>query len=372
MRVHTRLDGGWHRSQTRTLRSTHSSGVDEAADVRNGIRLDAVPVRERFDFWWQAVAESVVSVDASSDNADDFWAEMRSVDLGTLRLSRVRCYGFEARRTASRIRYSDPEAYQLAVAISGRSGICQEERETNLAPADLTLYDVSRPFVAWNSPDGHRAPGGPGNDISDGLILQVPHAAVSLPVLPMQRLLAGRISGREGLGTLLSGLLHNILVQTECLSRVDMDRLSGVIVDLLTAVVAHEIEIDPSPSMADPGALLVLRIQAFIDQHLDELDLSAADIAAAHHISLRHMQRLFAKEGHTIRGWIQQRRLERCRRALADPQMDSLPTSLIAARWGFSSEAHFNRLFRRTYGAPPAGYRRQLRSGQSQQARQEN
>ncbi|WP_442945862.1 helix-turn-helix domain-containing protein [Nonomuraea sp. LPB2021202275-12-8] len=74
------------------------------------------------------------------------------------------------------------------------------------------------------------------------------------------------------------------------------------------------------------------------------------------------MQRLFAGEGHTIRGWIQQRRLERCRRALADSLMDSLPISLIAARWGFASEAHFSRLFRKTYGAPPVSYRRHLRN----------
>ncbi|MEU8379027.1 helix-turn-helix domain-containing protein [Streptosporangium sp. NPDC048865] len=320
------------------------------------VRLDTVPVKERFDFWWQAVAESVVSVDAFSDRAEDFWAEMDAIELGSLRLSRVRCHGFRARRTAVRIRRSDPEAYQLAVTISGQSGICQEERETRLMPADLTLYDASRPFTAWNSPDAD----GAGNNMSEGLILQVPHTSLPLPVPQIQRLLAGRIPGREGFGSLLSELLHNVLVQSERFERADTNRLSGVIVDLLTAVVAHEIEIDPSPNMADPGAVLVLRMRAFIDQHLDDPDLSAANIAAAHHISIRHMQRLFAREGHTVRGWIQRRRLERCRRALADPLMDNLPISLIAARWGFTSEAHFNRLFRRTYGAPPASYRRYL------------
>jgi AraC-like DNA-binding protein len=30
----------------------------------------------------------------------------------------------------------------------------------------------------------------------------------------------------------------------------------------------------------------------------------------------------------------------------------------VAARWGLPDSAHFSRLFRRTYGLPPAEYRR--------------
>ncbi|MFI6637959.1 helix-turn-helix domain-containing protein [Nonomuraea fuscirosea] len=68
------------------------------------------------------------------------------------------------------------------------------------------------------------------------------------------------------------------------------------------------------------------------------------------------------RDGDTVRGWIQRRRLERCHHALADPVLDALPVNLIAARWGFTSEAHFSRLFRSAYGVPPASYRRHLRN----------
>jgi AraC-like DNA-binding protein len=33
----------------------------------------------------------------------------------------------------------------------------------------------------------------------------------------------------------------------------------------------------------------------------------------------------------------------------------------VAARWGLPDSAHFSRLFRRTYGQPPAEYRRSCR-----------
>lgn len=323
------------------------------------VRLDTVPVRERFDFWWQTVSESVVSVDASSDRAADYWAEMHLIDLGRLQLSRVRCHGFHARRTASRIRRSDPETYQVSVTISGRSALRQEGRETPLAPTDITLYDASRPFDAWNTPIGPSASGStPRADVSEGLILSVPRDMLALPHRHVRHLLARRIPGRDGLGSLLRGLLQG-LAHAEHLSPTDVTRLSGVTVDLLTAVLAHEIEADPTPDVADPAALLLLRIRAYIDRHLHQPDLSPADIAAAHHISLRHMQRLFAQEGDTVRGWIRRRRLEHSRRALADPALATLPVNVIAARSGFTSEAHFNRLFRHVYGVPPATYRRQ-------------
>ncbi len=116
----------------------------------NVIKLDHLPACERFDFWWEAVGQSVVSVDAASDHAADFWAEMTAVDLGLVQVSRVRSASFEARRTVRRIRQSDPEFYQLNYTVMGRSGLEQNGRQCTLAPGDFTLYDTSRPFHAWS------------------------------------------------------------------------------------------------------------------------------------------------------------------------------------------------------------------------------
>jgi hypothetical protein len=49
---------------------------------------------------------------------------------------------------------------------------------------------------------------------------------------------------------------------------------------------------------------------------------------------------------------------------LANSLLDGVPINVIAARWGFTSASHFNRLFRRTYGLPPASYRRHLRKSE--------
>ena len=42
---------------------------------------------------------------------------------------------------------------------------------------------------------------------------------------------------------------------------------------------------------------------------------------------------------------------------MLDPALRAQPVSAIAARWGLTNPAHFSRLFRQAYGAPPAAYR---------------
>jgi AraC-like DNA-binding protein len=73
---------------------------------------------------------------------------------------------------------------------------------------------------------------------------------------------------------------------------------------------------------------------------------------------VRYLYRLFEAQGTTVAAWIRHRRLERCRADLTDPALRAAPVSAVAARWGLPDSAHFSRLFRRTYGLPPAEYRR--------------
>lgn len=80
-------------------------------------------------------------------------------------------------------------------------------------------------------------------------------------------------------------------------------------------------------------------------------------IAAAHHISVRYLHRLFEAEDKTVASWIRGRRLERSRLDLLDPALAGRPVSAIGARWGFTSAIHFSRAFRAVYGLPPGEYR---------------
>ncbi len=120
--------------------------------------------------------------------------------------------------------------------------------------------------------------------------------------------------------------------------------------------LAHELDIRGCGTPEARRHAQVTTVQAFIQRHLGDPRLSPAMIAAAHHMSLRSLQQLFHDEGLTVAGWIGRRRLERCRRDLADPALASRPVAAIATRWGFSSADDFSRAFRAVHGLPPADY----------------
>jgi len=103
---------------------------------------------------------------------------------------------------------------------------------------------------------------------------------------------------------------------------------------------------------------LRLRIMDFIDRALFDPDLSPAVVARALKITSRHVHRLFAQQGATVTRYIQERRLEKCRAALADPLLAGLSVTHICSEYGFRSLPHFSRLFHARYGMSPRDYRR--------------
>jgi len=130
---------------------------------------------------------------------------------------------------------------------------------------------------------------------------------------------------------------------------------------VLATRLARELDIRDWGTPEARRHAMLTTVQGFIRQNLGDAGLSPAAVAAAHHISLRMLHQLFHDEGLTVAGYIRARRLECCRRDLADPALGSRPAAAIAARWGFASAADFSRAFRAAHGLPPAEYRRSAR-----------
>jgi AraC-like DNA-binding protein len=133
-------------------------------------------------------------------------------------------------------------------------------------------------------------------------------------------------------------------------------RLAGNVVDLLGTVLAERLDCVPDDPDTAHRALMV-QITAFIEEHLGEADLAPAQIAAAHHVSLRQLHKLFHGSGMTVAGWIRQRRLEHCGHDLRDPRCATWSVATVGTRWGYPDPAHFSRLFKATYGVGPRAYR---------------
>jgi AraC-like DNA-binding protein len=309
------------------------------------ISTSGLAVAERFDVYRTAISEAFVPLDATIGTGPSFDAVLRSVGLGQLSVSDVSATGHLVARTAQSIRASDPEYYKLGLQVSGYSVVYQDCREAALTPGDFALYDTSRPYTL-SFDQSYRM-----------MVVMFPRTLLRLPEQPVAALTARRISGRQGIGALLSPFLVGLGRQlTESNPAVDV-HLGDAVLDLLAATFAEQLQLGSLVSPETHRRALTLKIHAFISERLGDAELSPTQIAAAHHISLRYLHRLFEGEGHTVNGWIRSQRLERCRRDLTDPRHTGTSVSAIAAHWGLPNPAHFSRLFKAAYGAAPGEYR---------------
>ncbi|MEU0007951.1 helix-turn-helix domain-containing protein [Streptomyces sp. NPDC006314] len=318
--------------------------------IETAFHTGDVRVPERFACWREHISQSYVPVEVEGDSTVDVTASQRVLSLGAVQLWTMEHSPMTLRRTRKLIQQCDPGLYHLSLPLRGTMGLTSSDHEAEYERYDLVLHDTSRPHLM-------RAITSQGQDTILGTGLFVPRKSLPLPESAIDGLLMRRLSGREGIGALLAQFLTQVTRDSGSYRPDDGPRLGTVVVDLLSALLAHELAAGKSlPSDAHRQTLGV-RIRAFILANLHDPQLAPSGIAAAHHISVSYLHRLFQHEEETVAAWIRRQRLERACRDLADSAQRTTPIHVIAARWGFPRAADFTRAFRNTYGMPPREYR---------------
>jgi AraC-like DNA-binding protein len=184
-----------------------------------------------------------------------------------------------------------------------------------------------------------------------------PRALLPVPTDETARLTGVAIAGDRGAAALVSELTRGMARHLDDFAGAGGVRAGIAVLDLLSVALADRLGGEVALPAENRQRALLHRIYAFIENRLADPTMSPSTIAAAHHISVRYLHKLFEMEQHTVTGWVRQRRLGQCRRDLLDPTLRDHPVSAIGLRAGFSDPAHFTRAFRAAYGAPPAEYR---------------
>lgn len=311
------------------------------------IRTGHLPPIERFAFWVDAVSQLAMPVMVRSDNAADFQATIRSIDVGGAQLCILDYPPMEAHRTPKLIRCSDPELFCFSLTQNVGSGpleFSQADKSAVVGSGDMALCDSSQPFVSKGGS-------------SERITMLFPRRLLPFPEAKARRLVAVRLSSREGIAALTAGYLRQLARHAGQCRPDDAARLATVGIDLIAATLAHALD-DGCDLPPETGQrILLTRIHDFIQRHLGDPDLSPTTVAAAHGISIRTLHRLFQTQQTTVAAWIRARRLDRCRRDLADPLLYDRPIHAIGSRWGFASAAQFTRAFKTAYGTTPMDYR---------------
>ncbi|MER6702638.1 helix-turn-helix domain-containing protein [Streptomyces fumanus] len=309
---------------------------------------ERVAAPERFDLFVDITDRSHMANWLHSEDQDDFRARMRSLDLGELQVSTMSFSHLGITRSAKLIRQSDPEAYQINYFLRQKGSLSAAGADTVLHEGDLVMMDSSHPYRG-----DVRATGESWSHVT----VQFARRLMPFPEKAVRRLLGVPISGRHGMGGVFTRWLSDLNVRADEFTPADVPTLASVTLDLLASTIARSLGSEDALSPETRRNALRVRINAFVEQHLDDLNMTPQVIADAHHISLRQLQQLLAEVDVSPAAWIRHRRLERCRLDLADPHLSTRPIQVIAARWGFTDPPHFSRLFRSVYGMSPRDYR---------------
>lgn len=226
--------------------------------------------------------------------------------------------------------------------VQGNSSLEQGSGTVRLRPGDIGLYTTSRPFSLTQS--------------GESFILRIPQRSLLLPMSPTQTVdaLMGTALPRE---RPLVPIIHAAALRLST----SMEHLVGSVgarmvrgaVDMLAAIMAEN-------SMLTTGSRRSTQLASvldYIEQHLSRADLTLPRIASANFMSVRTLHVLFEDHETTAADWVRTRRLQNCRRDLADSELADLRIAEIAARWGFTDPAHFSRIFAGRYGLPPRAFR---------------
>ncbi|WP_019877072.1 helix-turn-helix domain-containing protein [Sporichthya polymorpha] len=294
----------------------------------------------RLDLWRDLIRDHFVSLDVDAPRPDGFRGQVRTVELGDLRVAEVASIPQSAHRTAALARADATRWFQIGLLTGGAARLTQDGRECELRPGDFALYETDRPFT-WDL--GH------GTDPWRLLVFTWPRAAVDLTETEAVDLTARQLAGGDGFSGVVSRMLRDLAGNAPAIARDPRADAADLARRVAGLAVTAAGTVRPAPPPAD--ARLRARIEAYLRANLADPALSPETIAAAHFISTRHLHRLFAGTGRTVGQWLRAERLDRARHDLVTGRGG---VAEISRRWGFSDPAVFSRAFKAAYGTAPS------------------
>ncbi len=309
------------------------------------LSTDVVPRQDRLAYWTDMICNVYVQLGCDPVLNSDFTGHIRNHKLPSLDLSVVRSCAQTVRRTVGHISRSADDYFLVSIQAAGTGVVRQDGRDAVLKPGDFALYDSTRPYELLFREDFEQ------------IVLKLPGERLRDRVRETQGLTATKVSGREGAGHLLLGMIRTLKDDIDTLQPASALAVANGVLNILIAGLQTLPSAMTAPALTDQTSGHLARIKTLIDASLANPDLSVAFIASRIGLSSGHVHRLFKSEAIPLSQYILSRRLEACSRDLLDPRLRETSVSAIAYSRGFNDAAHFSRAFRERFACAPRDWR---------------
>ncbi len=292
--------------------------------------------------WLDAVNSGFLELEIRSNQPREFSGRIDSRALGgRVRAALVSSAAHEVSRTP---RLADQSDHNYIKALWLTHGRCEVEQGPNcsvLEGGQWAVYETGRPYGIRFSNE----------------------ARFAVALLPIESCAEWSTLGREmcarafGLDAASRGALYALLstFESTCLAGTAgleaIARAMGLMVnEALCIQAAAFVPVDRLERR-------LRDLRRLVEARLDDPALGPQELADGLHMSLRALYSLFRQIGTTPASFIQGERLERCRRALANPADSRRTITEVAHTNGFTDSAHFSRLFKARYGITASEWR---------------
>jgi AraC-like DNA-binding protein len=309
---------------------------------------DDIAPRDRLAVWCEALFQSEFNVDIEPTSSVPFRAQARVRTLPGLRvLSGASSPATYQRNTKRVVRDEVVLTFGREANVAMRLNARQAQIETGdaflLPCGDCASIHVPREaqFMSVRLP--RTALASSVINLNDAYCRRIPHDTPALTLL--KRYLA--LLDDEAAALADPSLQHSAVTH---------------IYDLLAKTLGATRD---AAVVADARGVRAARLEMIKDdiaRHLTDARLSVHTVAARHKVSPRYVQRLFDDAGSTFTEYVMAQRLERANRLLSDPHLGDRTLTAIAFAAGFNDLSHFQRRFRRRYGATPSDVRAAMRT----------
>ncbi|WP_405617049.1 helix-turn-helix domain-containing protein [Streptomyces sp. NBC_01511] len=306
-----------------------------------------MPPQDREEALRDAMRESMVAVDIDHRyRAEDISVRMGLGTVGPLRVGSARATAVTVRRTARLAREDEEPAVFVGLQVTGTSLVVQNGRQCLLEPGTFAVYESTVPYTLLF------------DEGVDQHFFRFPRAALALPERLLRDIAAVPLGSDNPIARLAFSYFSQLAVSEEMHQGVHAAAVVEPSVELLRAVLTSQ-HGDADLARGPAEATLGLRITRYIRAHLADPDLSAARIAAAHDISVRHLYAVLSRSGISLGDWIRTHRLAECRRELAGVNGRLRTIAAVGRNWGFADATHFSKVFKQAYGISPRAWRDQ-------------
>ncbi len=316
------------------------------APISSTPAISAPQTLDAFD-WKRTINEAYFDLNVSFRQPSQFSGYLQHAKLLDISVSHYHANTVHYKRSLASNQTSDSgkdnssdDSILITFPVTGNVRFAQKNRQLTSSPGQFFIELSNLPYEFYHL-----------QQVSL-YVIKVPLALLTPQMGTIERQFARSLSIDEGAGRLLVFQIRQILelIQQHRLAALEVKILEQQLLNLIVLTLSAPKEVMMSNSSSIQSVHLK-RIEHYVYLHLENPALTPAMVAAACHISVRYLHKLFADLPYSFSEWVKELRLKQANHILKTKSYVTIDE--VAHRVGYNDQGYFSRIYKQHFGYTP-------------------